>query len=334
MLRNFAFAVAALASFVFTGCVTDYALIAPEEIVYVEVEVPVEVEPSDTGNPYADEEIWVDHFYQSSVMNGIDILWVIDNSGSMNTHTTRLLSGIDQMMTSLATLGPSTQWRLVIISADATKSVLENQFPLTYGSTLADASAMFNNLTIGGREEGFDSVHDYIYDNSYASTWMRNDAGLLVVFVSDEEEQGDLFATGTEFSMWLTSLGRPQVYVASIVNLAAQDSICYGGTVDVGHRYMDATNHLSGVIVDICSEDWTAGVDDATNTLEPVTEYVLTHPAIESSIRVFVDGLLYDPSLWYYEPGMNAVIFTELDSAGIPIGPPPSSLVEIGYAIQ
>ena len=37
---------------------------------------------------------------------------------------------------------------------DATKSVLENQFPLTYGSTLADASAMFNNLTIGGREEG------------------------------------------------------------------------------------------------------------------------------------------------------------------------------------
>lgn len=331
MSRKIALVVAALSSFILAGCVTDYAIVAPEEIVYVEVEVPVE----DTGsNPYADEEIWVEHFYQSSSSNGIDILWVIDTSGSMDRHTANLLAGIDQMMSSLTTLGPSTMWRLVMISADPSKSILETQFPLTYGSALSDAAAMFASLQKGGFEQGFDSVHDYIYNNSYASTWMRHDAALLVVFVSDEKEQGTQFPSGIDFSLWLSSLGRPQAYVASIVNLEPQDSLCPSGTANVGFRYMDAADYLSGVVIDICSEDWTAGVDDATNRLEPVTEYQLTHPAIDSSVRVFVDGVAYDPTLWYYEQSLNAVIFTQKDSAGIPVGPPASSLVEIGYAIQ
>ena len=40
--------------------------------VYIEVEVPVE-----------HGEIWVDSFTQSQATDGVDILWIIDTSGSM-----------------------------------------------------------------------------------------------------------------------------------------------------------------------------------------------------------------------------------------------------------
>ena len=36
-------------------------------------------------------------------------------------------------------------------------------------------------------EAGFDALYAYLVENSYNQSWLRPDAGLLVVFVSDEE---------------------------------------------------------------------------------------------------------------------------------------------------
>ena len=301
---------------------------APKE--YIEVVVEVEV-PSEDGW-YGD--VWVDHFYQSATMNGIDILWIIDRSGSMATHNTRLLLGIESMLNVLNGLPVTTQWRLAMMSADSTKSVNELQFPLTYGADIVDATDMFNATLMGGYEEGFDASYEYIVNNSYSNTWMRNDAALLIVFVSDEAEQSSGFTSGSDYVSWLSSLGRPQVYVSSIVNINPTYSICNGSMTNVGTDYIDATNILGGVVVDICSEDWSPGMTDAANQLEPVIEYKLTHSPVPESIEVFVDGQKYDKTLWYYESSINSVIFTEMDTTGITVGPPPSTLVEIGYVYE
>ena len=39
--------------------------------------------------------------------------------------------------------------------------------------------------------------------------------------------------------------------------------------MNTGDRYIEATNYVAGQIVDICSEDWSAGVVDAATRLEP-----------------------------------------------------------------
>jgi len=308
------------------SCQSDYAIVAPERIIYIEVEV--EVPASEDPEPI---EIWVDHFYQSAIMSGIDILWVIDTSGSMNVHQTRLLNGIDAMMNAL----PITDWRLAIIPADANKALLEYQFPLLPGHGFIEAEIMYNNMLTGPYEEGFDAAYEYIENNTDVATsgWMRDSAALLVVFVSDEEEQGT-FSSANDFVNWYTGI-RDFVFLASIVNLDPATSLCSSSAHNTGDRYIDATNALSGTVVDICSDDWTAGVAEAAVEMEPVTEIILTHLPIEETIRVFVDGLLYDSSYWYYEASINAVIFTETDTTtGEIIGPPPSTLVEVGYAID
>ena len=176
---------------------------------------------------------------------------------------------------------------------------------------------MLATLTSAPKEEGFNAVYQYINHNPYSATWMRADAGLLVVFVSDEEEQSDLaYPSPSDFMSWYGSLRMGSVFMASIVNQDPGISLCAWppSTMDIGNRYMEATAMLGGVVVDICDTDWSPGVTDATNSIEPVESIELTHKAEADSIRVFINSSLnYD---WYYAESENTVYFTTIPSAG------------------
>ncbi len=288
--------------------------------IYIEVEVPVYI---DTG--FDDPGlIWVDSFTQPNTVDGIDILWVIDTSGSMYRYDPQLMAGIEVMLSAL----PPTSWRLVMMSNDPSKAVLENQFPLVPGDDVLDAEAMYAAMGRGGREEGFDAVYEYMITNAYSSTWMRPDAGLLVVFVSDEEEQSDdHFVDTAEFISWYRTQRGGSVFVASIVNHDPMESLCTSPpmSIDVGTRYMDATNAFGGNIIDICADDWSPGVADAAASIEPHEAWLLTHTAIADSVRVFFNGVVQDPGMtsWTYSESDNTVYFHTIPSG--------STLVEIGY---
>ena len=279
----------------------------------IEVEVPIE----DTGETLP---IWIDSFEQPSATAGVDVIWVIDPSGSMNTHRTRLLAGIADMMNSM----PAVSWRLTIISADPRQAVNDSDFPLLPGDGAAEATSEYTTSVTGHLEEGFNAVHDYIELNPMAASWMREDASLLVLFVSDEEEQSTAeFPVVSDFTDWLDEK-RSSVYVASIVNHDPSVSSCNYSAINNGDRYMDATNYYSGQILDICSEDWSGGVLDAANGAIPYSSYPLTHvPLFEDNIVVFVDGAVYHDAYWDYKPVSNRIDFI-LEPAG-------GSLVEIAY---
>ena len=115
------------------SCTNDYSVInahEPETIVItetvtetetieVEVEVPVYVE---VEVPVNEGIIWVDSFTQHMSIDGIDILWVVDRSGSMSRYNADLLAGVEAMLLAL----PVSDWRLVMISADPTRAVTSN----------------------------------------------------------------------------------------------------------------------------------------------------------------------------------------------------------------
>ena len=313
------------------SCTQDYAVInsqEPETIVITEtitetetIEIEVEVpEYVEVEVPVNEGIIWVDSFTQHMSVDGIDIIWVIDRSGSMGTHNDRLIAGVEAMIAAL----PTADWRLVMISADSSRSIISTEFPLVPGDDGEDARDMLATLTSAPREEGFNSIYEYIVLNPYSNTWMRPDAGLLVVFVSDEDEQSTIeYPAVADFMSWYQSMRMGSVFMASIINVEPEDSLCGGWTpaLYVGKRYREATNMLGGVVLDICDEDWTPGVTDATHSIEPYENLGLTHKAEADSIRVFIDGALNHD--WYYVESDNTVYFTVVPTAG--------QLVEIGY---
>tara|TARA_R110000765_G_scaffold303814_1_gene397813 strand:+ start:1186 stop:2154 length:969 start_codon:yes stop_codon:yes gene_type:complete len=285
------------------ACGPDYGIVGHREfIIEVEVEVP--------GDPIGQQ--WVDSFVQPGGVDGVDILWVIDTSGSMYVYQNRLLAGIEAMLNAL----PSSDWRLAMIANHPPAAAQEDQFPLVPGDDIVDAEDMLNAMGVGYFEEGFDSVYEYIINNPYSATWMRQNSALLVVFVSDEEDQSNgYFGQVGEFTAWYSTLRLGPVYLSSVVTQDPSVSVCSTPPhpINVGDRYMEATNAFNGIIVDICAEDWAAGVTEASNQVDPYEWYELTYEPIEDSIRVFVDHI--PNNNWTYQASDNTVYFTIIPDA-------------------
>ena len=295
-----------LSIFTMMGCNPEYAIVGEIGKEYIFIEVP-----EDEKN----EDIWVDSFIQPESTEGVDILWVIDRSCSMRDNEPLLFDGIDAMINSL----PSTGWRLNMISNSPPNVLNDKQFPLVPGDTVADAQTMYNKMSTGTYEMGFDALEEYLFYNTYVSQWMRTDVPLLVVFVSDEEDQSN--QTPAQFVQWYSNY-RKNVYLASIVHVDPYESLCNVSFYDVGYNSIEATNLLGGVVVDICSDDWAPGVTDASVQITPYEHYELTHtPTDKNEVYVFIDGVPnYD---WYYNRTDNTVYFTV-----VPTG---NQLVEIAY---
>ena len=296
------------------SCSPDYAIKGHDEI-YITVTETVIV--GDTAVPEEVGEVWVDSFNQPDTTDGVDILVVIDTSCSMSDNEAQLLAGVEAFMDNL----PEADWRLNMISTSPDKVLAEQQFPLVPGDDIIDAQEMYDNMSRGTREEGFNATQDYILSNPYASTWLRWDAALLIVFVSDEEEQSDMSVD--DFTDWIDNY-RSSVFMSSIINLDPVESLCNVSTSYAGYRYEEATLTYSGVVMDICSKDWTDGVRDASDSIDPISEWGLTYVPIKESIVVFVDGVPFMD--WGYDPVTNKVYFTILPDGG--------SLVEIGYRYE
>ncbi len=272
------------------GC-SDYAITAryaDTETIYVEV--PGETEYIDVPGDTDYGEIWVDHFIQPQSVDGVDILWVIDTSGSMYRYEPELLLGIEAMMNAL----PESGWRLAMMSNDPTSAAIESQFPLVPGDTIEDAIDMYNMMGRGGREEGFDAAYEYIENNSYAQTWLRHDAALLVVFVSDEEEQSDDYMIDVlDFTSWYGDCEMGPLtllvwltYLRQIQFVQPPQALLI---LVIGTWRQQTT--LAVLLWTFVLEDWSPGVTDASNSLEPHEYWELTHlPSHEETIQCSMTG--------------------------------------------
>jgi len=284
------------------SCTSDYSVITKEVIQVIE----------EHG------DVWVDSFEQPEYTDGIDILWIIDRSCSMSNDDPKLIVGVEAMINNL----PTNNWRLSMIPMDVDYAVTWEVFPLIPGDDVDDAQDMLDDLPFNtsGVEQGFDTVESYLLDNEYADTWMRRGAGLLVVFVSDEDDQSTL--DWDDFVYWLED-ERNTIFVASIINIDTS-KYCTAPASSIGENYEEATNYFNGVIIDICSDDWSQGVKDAAIEVDLIEVVELSKIPEEDSIKTFVDGQEYFN--WYYYSSDNTVRFTTVPDYG--------TLVEIVYTVE
>ena len=268
-------------------------------------------------------DVWVDSFIQPVATDGYDILWVIDRSGSMISHDANLLLGIETMMNALPV---DTGWRLGIISTDSDEAFSNQTFPLVPGDDISDATTALHALSSGWGsqgEEGFEAVYSYMALNPYSATWMRHDAALLIVFVSDEEEQSTWQVP--EFASYLRTT-RSLTFITSIVGQENSEG-WYGACGDQpGIRYLDLAREFSGIEIDICSSDWSQGVEEASKEFEPIDSIELSQIPEDGSIVVFIDGIPQPETDWDYDSATNVVSFIVIPADGV--------LVEVAYFID
>jgi hypothetical protein len=148
--------------------------------------------------------------------------------------------------------------------------------------------------------------------------FIRPDAMLHIVLVSDEPEQSEYFPAGETWQDLADQIIAKRgtagmVRISSIVGDVpdgCESGGWFGSDAAAGTGYVDATNYTNGVFLSICA-DWAS-----SNNLQLLAEasvlldaYPLDYAAIESSIEVMVNGYPVNANYWHYEATTQAVHF-------------------------
>lgn len=301
-------------------------------------ESSIKISGDDPKNPEADTiqygngdvEQWFTQTWQQEEIPVLDVLWVIDNSGSMNQFQTSLSTNINSFITAFAQAG--ADYNMAVITTDR----------YTIGTILTpytpNVEQELSNLVIqgtygSGMEKGIEMSYKALSSSTSAgpgSSFWRDSATLVVIYVSDEK---DWSSPGwnhyINFFDNLKPAGQFIPYgVISDVPGGCQYTMSNGAlrTLQPGTGYWDLIDYYNGSWYSICATDWGVQLQDLAGEVTGRRAFELDEPdPITDTIEVYVNGQLTTD--WEYTEDTNSVIFTEGHI------PDEGQTIEINYAV-
>jgi hypothetical protein len=283
-----------------------------------------------SGNPFAgldpaapspvDVDV-VDTFVQAPDPP-VDVLWVVDNSCSMEEEQSAIAANFPAFSAWFA--GSELDYHIGVVSTDMVDPGHSGRLQEAQGYRWIDAATPFADSVFDGMarlgtsgdsaEKGRAAAYTAIEikKESDNAGFVRDDARLAIIVLSDEvDHSGDTPIGLDEWIAYLEDVkGTPsRVGVHSIVGPPGG---C-GVEAEEGSGYIEVTEAFDGVLVPICTEDWVSVLDEIGQTVaSPVQEFFLTRLPVVGSIAVGaeLDGAfrVFDPlSEWTYDASRNSV---------------------------
>lgn len=249
--------------------------------------------------------------------NKVDILFVVDNSGSMAYEQRSMASRVRNFLDVVKGL----DWQIAVTTTDPVHSTLgDGRLVPLYGQTgsyilnssVPDADARnILGMTLQRRETGSPSEQG-IYaayravERSLAAAgsntnFIRPDSQLAVVLISDEDES----ASGAKndpanFVKFIQNSfeGQKAMSFHSIISRPGDKACLDGEGARMGYRFEEMAKLTGGVVGDVCAADYAAQVqgiaEGVRKTLKSIT--LPCAPVIDSmrSLLVLKDGQVYD----------------------------------------
>lgn len=299
----------------------------------------------------------------------VDVLFVVDNSGSLMEEQDAISRNFDRFIQSANARGVDYHIAVTTTGLTAYKGgwsdcpggvdggeagrfyPVDNSRPRILTPTTPNLRDVFaQNVKVGvchWWEEGLEAARlalspplidhadapNHPAANDGNAGFLRPEAKLYVIWISDEEDAGNR-PTG-EYVDFLRSLkpGRPDLVSASAI--VGRPSCVTSPTV--GARYMEVVDALGGMVADICSPDWGGLLqrigDDA---FTPRTVFPLTQAPDGRDLVVRIDGneiapVASDGTLqWRYDPTLGDHGAVVFEPGH---APGPNSTLEITYPV-
>lgn len=167
--------------------------------------------------------------------------------------------------------------------------------------------------------------------------FLRRDAALALVFVSDEPDQSpDAVDRYVDFYQSIKGTRHAHRVSVSAVAAPTPPGNCTGpgGSARADGRYEAAARQTGGVFASICNPSWATVMSDlAARVFGTPRRFILRNHPVMTTLQVFVDGTAV-PSIspaggvnWTYDLPSNSVSFTPLGAASSP-----TATVRIEYA--
>ena len=272
----------------------------------------------------APEKILINRSYtvRELIVTPADILWVVDNSPSMDKYHDSLMQNMDLFINNFTKKSQLVPWRMGLLSTDTSD---DPYIGLKSGnrldSTETNPSDRFINaisrLGTGGsaREKSFDPIRFAL--ESYPD-FLRKNSKLFIIIVSDEKEQS--IQSLEKFLNFLKSL-RPLFSISTYGIFEKPEEDCGSGKKFKGSHYERFIRLTRGLSYSICSDDYglvlSAFGEDIAKKITTSKIYLNSVP-ITKTLQVFYDGrpipsgTSFRGGFWLYNISENAIFFHDL----------------------
>jgi len=237
-----------------------------------------------------------------------DILFYVDQSGSMSDDQDRLATNFSTFISELNTY--SEDWQIIVANAD--NGCNAHGDVLT--PAIADYESRFQSVVSSGggfwTEAGLTIASEAIDKTDPGEcNWgfLRPDAMLHIIMVSDEEEQ-----SSSSWDWYVDKIVSKKGSSARVKFSAIAGDYPSGcATADPGAGYYEAVMATDGVFLSICS-DWATPSNLSMLAAASVQRdtFELDATAFASTVRVYVNGS-ERLSGWYFDEDDNTVVFEE-----------------------
>ncbi len=284
----------------------------------------------------------------------IDILFIMDNSGSMREEQMVVSSASAAFLNAINAenidyhIGVTTTGieeasgscpgganggeagRLFPVDGSRARWITKN--------TLHAASIFASNIQVGlchGTERGLEAAYRALSSplvgsiDDYRTTisqdgnlgFYRTDARLVIVVVSDEEDQS--LQNSSFYSTFFTQLKIDPNMVK--VNVVLDTAACSSGSTH-NTKYEDVAAATGGRTENICTTDWGTTLSQfAISNTTLKTRFTLTTVPENGEIIVKVNGVQVDPASYRYDSNVNEIVFNQ--------APVPGAVIEVIYTV-
>jgi len=252
-----------------------------------------------------------------------DILFAVDKSTSMDDDIMNVQANFQAYTSTLDAL--NADFRIGIVVADSGQ--IAGSTPFIDSNNAADAVAIATDMLDGGgtnggyyTEAGFSLLTAGISANQ---EWLREDAKLNLIGISDEPEQSP-----NSYSYYVSEFQSVKDDPDDVVVHAIGGDYPNGcATAEPYTGFYEATVATGGLFLSLCATDWGSHLTQlAEESAAPLNVFDLSQWPVPETIVVVVDSQVKSIG-WDYDETDNAVLF---ETDYLPEG---GSIIEISYAI-
>ena len=226
----------------------------------------LEVQSDDPYTPIAEATHEAEGIYSSTYeeshkqeeIDAVDILFVIDNSCSMNDKQTQLANNFDTFMNVFDISG--IDYHIGFITTDDS----DMQGSLITTSTadpVAEVAQIIDDIGTHGSATERGLRYSYYalqtgYDFGPGSDFWRTDAKLVIIYVSDEDDSSTGITPTSIKSYTIGAKGGSDYVIAHAVAGDYPGGCTTNGGATEGLEYYTVVNYLNGTYLSICQDDW------------------------------------------------------------------------------
>lgn len=248
----------------------------------------------------------------------LDIMWVIDNSGSMADEQADLGENFDAFITQF--INKNVDFKMGITTTDTSSSSKKGKMVTGSDTKLTSAKAAanpnqfmadFNSLVkVGtggsGYEKGLEATEGFMEKYAGGATpFIRPEAYLAVVILSDEEDQSSkaVKAYTDYLKSFKANAGLVKIY--SIVNTTNANT---GGNT-IGHiRYKTASEQTSGITSNIMDDFADVLLEMGDSLVNLLDSFALAAAPVDGTLKVYVNGV--ETMNYTYDSASKSIKFT------------------------